>query len=566
MAEMGGDTAQLRRLLSAVGENKRLRYVEPIEHMQLFHRRNDPFTTTIDPRTNVPYEWPFSRVRVDRAMNVSRGDPAILVGILDTGWSPIPDLAGKVAESWYFTSQSPDAFDREGHGTFVASLIAANNDDGRGLAGFCGSCRLIVFRDTQLTQVSASTAVRQLTDRGVRVMNLSFGGPGISSLFADALQYAISRGVLIVASTGNDGGPNVSYPAAYLQPANGALGYGLAVGASDINNNRASFSTWGSRLSLVAPGTYDSSCNIGVAGALPPVASEIDPLCYFKWVDPTTGSRYAYLSGTSFSAPEVAGIAALVWAARPSLKNYELADILEKSASRPVGSGWSPTTGWGVVDAAAAVELATGRSSADVLSLSELAFSGPPQGGSDATATATATFQDGVPLDSGDIRCDAGVDGNPILPTEAVMSAGQARCRWPIPAAAGSKILTGRVTVTDPYSGVWAIRDFQQQIQDVLAPSVTSLPGIGKWGARISLRYRIAEETGLARVQVRVYRNTTPVYGIVRQLGPAETGRLYAASWKAPKQPLKGPLKFCVRAWDAANNASGLSCSPLRMR
>jgi len=95
---------------------------------------------------------------------------------------------------------------------------------------------------------------------------------------------------------------------------------------------------------------------------------------------------------------------------------------------------------------------------------------------------------------------------------------------------------------------------------------VTSLPGIGKWGARISLRYRIAEETGLARVQVRVYRNTTPVYGIVRQLGPAETGRLYAASWKAPKQPLKGPLKFCVRAWDAANNASGLSCSPLRMR
>jgi len=423
-------------------------------------------------------------------MNVSRGDPAIVVGVIDSGWAPVLDLAGKVAEAYYWTNQGSDAFDREGHGTFVDSLIAANNDDGRGLGGFCGSCRLIVFRDTQLTQISVASDIRYLADRGVRVMNLSFGGPGISSGVADALQYAINRGVLIVASSGNDGGPNVSYPAAYLQPANGALGYGIAVGASDINNNRASFSTWGSRLSLVAPGTYDSSCNIGVAGALPTVASEIDPTCYFKWLDPGTGSRYAYLSGTSFSAPEVAGIAALVWAARPSLKNYELADILEKSASRPVGSGWSPTTGWGVVDAAAAVELATGRSSADVLSLSQLTFSTPLQGGSDATATASATFQDGVQLDSGDIRCDAGVDGNPILATEAVMSAGQARCRWQIPPAAGSKILSGRVTVTDRYSGVWAIRDFQQQIQDVLAPSVSALSANGRWGARISLRAR----------------------------------------------------------------------------
>src|SRR5207244_8599807 len=165
-------------------------------------------------------------------LNVDGGSAAVVVGVIDTGWGHVPDLAVKVVTSWYFTGQATDPFDTLGHGTFVSSLVAALNDDGQGMAGFCGSCKLDIVKDLYLDSYSVSTSIRQLADAGVRVINMSFGGPGISQLEMDALDYAIGKGVLLVASAGNDGGP-VNYPAAYLQPDGGAAGYGLAVGASD---------------------------------------------------------------------------------------------------------------------------------------------------------------------------------------------------------------------------------------------------------------------------------------------------------------------------------------------
>jgi subtilisin family serine protease len=83
--------------------------------------------------------------------------------------------------------------------------------------------------------------------------------------------------------------------------------------------------------------------------------------CYPSWAG-VGGAWYAYVSGTSFSAPEVAGVAALVWAARPTLTNVQVADIIKQSAHRE-GGGWNPTMGCGMLDAGAAVALALSRSS-----------------------------------------------------------------------------------------------------------------------------------------------------------------------------------------------------------
>jgi subtilisin family serine protease len=69
---------------------------------------------------------------------------------------------------------------------------------------------------------------------------------------------------------------------------------------------------------------------------------------YRQFTDPTTNARFTYAEGTSFAAPEIAGIAALVWAAKPDLLNWQVATILKQSAGGP----WSPDKGWGVVDAA----------------------------------------------------------------------------------------------------------------------------------------------------------------------------------------------------------------------
>jgi subtilisin family serine protease len=88
----------------------------------------------------------------------------------------------------------------------------------------------------------------------------------------------------------------------------------------------------------------------------------LDGSCYSTWVG-NGGAYYAYVSGTSFASPEVAGIAALIWAARPQLKNYQVADIIKQSAQR--SDGWTATTGCGVLDAGAALELATSLSSSE---------------------------------------------------------------------------------------------------------------------------------------------------------------------------------------------------------
>src|SRR5919202_6245731 len=430
--EVGGTQSALQALAADPG----FRYVEPLRRRETFHKRNDPLTTTLDPATQLPFEWQFAHVGMDKALNVDRGSPGIVVGVIDTGWGEVPDLAGKVVTSWYFTGQASDPFDTIGHGTFVSSLVGALNDHGQGMAGFCGSCKLDVVKDIAFTSFSVSAAIKQLTDAGVRVINMSFGGPGISQLEKDALGYAIGKGVLLVASAGNGGGA-ANYPAAYLQPGGGAAGYGLAVGASDANDQRAPWSSWGSRLSLLAPGTFGSApaCNVGVLGALPPVASIFDGDGCTKLADSTTGGRYEYSDGTSFAAPEVAGIAALVWAAHPELLSYQVARILTQTATRPAGAGWSTNQGWGVVNAKAAVELVTGKGTADAVVVGEPRFAGRVEGGGSATATADVTYQDGASIAAGAATCTASVRTHKLAATEQKLAGGVVRCSWNVPAA-----------------------------------------------------------------------------------------------------------------------------------
>jgi hypothetical protein len=204
-----------------------------------------------------------------------------------------------------------------------------------------------------LSDFDVAAAIVFAVDRGAKIINLSLGGVRSTETERRAIDYAVARDVLLVAAVGNEyrkGNP-VEYPAAYLQPvgSNGQGGRGLSVGATTVAGARASFSNTGSHVSLAAPGE-------NVFGAISARAS--------KRAWPTTrlpGSSsglYGYSSGTSFAAPQVAGAAALVWAANPMLSAAQVADILEQSAS---GRGaWNPELGFGVLDTAAAVERARG--------------------------------------------------------------------------------------------------------------------------------------------------------------------------------------------------------------
>jgi subtilisin family serine protease len=304
----------------------------------------------------VPYEWEYTAAHVDQVpASVLRAASKIKIAVIDTGVDlRQPDIAAKEPQvySVIHGKNRRDVRDYYGHGTFVASLAAGSVTNGEGIAGFGGDAQLLCVQvahsDGSISDVDEAAGIVYAVKHGARIINLSLGGVEPSALETRAVRYAQRHGVLIVAAAGNEfheGNP-VEYPAALLQPkgSNGQGGSGLSVGASTLKGERASFSNAGSYVSLAAPG---DSVFAALSG-------------YSNWSRATlpgsTTGVYGFSSGTSFAAPEVAGAAALVWAANPALAARQVATILKRTAS---GHGtWNPGLGFGVLDAAAAVELA----------------------------------------------------------------------------------------------------------------------------------------------------------------------------------------------------------------
>jgi subtilisin family serine protease len=565
-AEISVDDASLKELLTKGAHDPRIRYVEPINSLAYDHARNDPYLTTLNPAINAPWEWQFGASHVDLALNLEQGSPSVIVGVVDSGVADVPDLKGKVPEGWYFTSEGIDAVDIEGHGTAVSSLIAANNDDGVGMGGFGGRARVIVFRVVNLTTIRVAAAIDRLVSRGVRIINLSLGSPQYSSVEADAINRAISAGILVVASSGNESAFQVSYPAALLQPINGAASYGLAVGSSNANSGVSSFSNKGDHLSLVAPGNYAEGVCGGVFAAIPTPARMFDGTCTPEYSGPT-GARYAYVAGTSFSAPEVAGVAALVWAARPDLKNYEIAEIIKQSAYRAPGTGWGPVGGWGVLNAAHALELATGRSAADSLLLGSLSAPSSIAGGARLSVSAHVSWQDGATLPSGTTTCSASVAGTALAAATATTALGAVSCEWDIPLTAGGQTLTGSIAVTEPGSGLSVTsQQFQTAVTDVLAPTVIANAAAGRWGKSIQLSFVPSEETGGVSTSLVVLKGGIPVMQRDTPLTTITSGQAYKVSWRTPAKKAKLPFRFCVTVKDATGNSSARSCAPIAIR
>jgi len=323
-----------------------------------------PWTSPTAPFADAPFEWQWAATRADAVpASVQRAASGITIAVVDTGADlAAPDLRSKATGSYSVATGTPNVRDRSGHGTFVSALAAGSITNGQGIAGFGGDARLLVVQaggpDGSFTDVDEAAAIVYAVDQGAKIINLSLGGSEPSIVERRAVEYASSHGVLLVAAIGNeyeDGNP-VEYPAALLQPpgSRGVGGIGLSVGASNQRGTRASFSNTGTHVSLAAPGE-------NVLSAL----SSHSPASVYPRFSLSGPGLYGYASGTSFAAPQVAGAAALVWAARPTATAAEVAQILELSAS---GRGtWNPALGFGVLDVAAAVSTAMGTNVTDAL-------------------------------------------------------------------------------------------------------------------------------------------------------------------------------------------------------
>ena len=369
--------------------------------------------------------------------------------------------------------------------------------------------------------------------------------------------------MLVVGSAGNDGLDVVSYPASNLQPPGGGLSYGLSVGATNFDGTRALFSNQGTHLSLVAPGNYTGGC-YGVFLALSPIAHDWDGSCYPTFPG-DGGARYTYAAGTSFSAPEVSGAAALVWAAAPLLKNFEVAEILKRSARHP-SSGWNQSLGWGSLDVAAALEDATGRSSADVLSIRNFAFDQGAGPNGRVTARGSVAWADAVPPDTPTtVSCAASVNGAALHVVEESLVAGALKCSWAATPGLDGQTATGTVTVTDVPTGVVTTLPFTSALGDLTPPAAHALAATGSWGRTVGLPFTGSDAQGEVAAQIAVKRGTRVLAHLQGEFFRIRAGKSYSFAWKAPTRKVPGSITFCLTLADRAGNRSAKTCAPIRL-
>jgi subtilisin family serine protease len=342
------------RVAQVRGDARTLRAQPGVRFVQRLASRSSEAEPSATFAAAAAAEWQLRATHTDVVPGaVLRAAANVEIAVIDTGADiTAPDIAAKTPLAWNTRSGNSDVRDSNGHGTFVASLAAGSVTNGDGMSGSGGDARLMIVKSGSdggsFTDMDEAAGIAWAIDHGARIINLSVGGPTTSATERRAVQYATDHGALVVAAVGNEyeSGNPVEYPAALLQPigSGGVGGAGLAVTASTLDGHRAEFANTGSWVSLAAPGDHILGA---VSSTSPKLAYPRSPLAG------ATSGLYGYGSGTSFAAPQVAGAAALVWAANPALTAQQVAQILKETASD--GSRWTPDLGFGVIDVAAAV-------------------------------------------------------------------------------------------------------------------------------------------------------------------------------------------------------------------
>ena len=251
-----------------------------------------------------------SDIKATDGWDWTTGSDSVIIAVIDSGVAlDHEDLHSKIVPGYDFVNDDSDPYDDHGHGTFAASIAAAETNNGVGIAGVSWHARImpvkVMDQEGNGSYLAIATGMRYAVDNGARVLNLSIGGRTPSFILEDACAYCCSRGAVIAAAAGNTGSA-VLYPAAYDD-------YCLAVAASDANDDRPNWSNYGPQIDVAAPGNFVCGAN-------------------YSRNDPDNLNSYHWKSGTSFATPYVAGAAALVMAYKPFLTNDQIMDLIKYTA------------------------------------------------------------------------------------------------------------------------------------------------------------------------------------------------------------------------------------------
>jgi subtilisin family serine protease len=341
-----------------------VRYVERDRLRRLVFTPNDPL---------LPRQWYVTQNRAYDAWDVIPVLAPVRVAVIDSGVDAgHPELERRIVGARSFVGGSPK-IDVQGHGTFVAGLIAAEVDNQTGIAGLAPAAELLVAKvvapDGTIPVSAEVAAIRWAVASGARVINMSLGGlrdpldperDTFSHEEADALRYAISQGVVVVAAVGNSL-PSGQTPWRYASwPA--ALPHVLGVSAIARDGSSPSFSNRDAVYNDIAAPGQD------ILSTFPRALTAKRPSCNEQGYSPCGPEEYRLAEGTSFAAPQVSAAAATLIASRPDLQADQVTAILEGTAVDSNAASGCPTcplgrdafTGWGRLDVTAALAVLNG--------------------------------------------------------------------------------------------------------------------------------------------------------------------------------------------------------------
>jgi subtilisin family serine protease len=305
-----------------------------------------------------PYDdlYGLKRIGTTAAWDTARGDGAV-VAVVDTGidfnhpdiihnvWTNPGEIPGNGIDDdgngfiddnrgWDFVGANSfdptpdnDPQDEEGHGSHTSGTVAAEGNNGLGVVGVAWRARVMAVKGLDSAGGGPNSALAQCivyaVDQGADVISASWGGPGVSQVIRDAIDYGYGQGVVFVAAAGNNHADVSNF-----QPANAPNA--LAVSALDPFDARADFSNFGRKVEISAPGVDILSLELGTAG-------------------------YHRLDGTSMATPHVSGVVALVLGRHPEFTVDQIHQVLRTTATDLGAPGRDDSFGFGRVNAAAAV-------------------------------------------------------------------------------------------------------------------------------------------------------------------------------------------------------------------
>jgi len=253
-----------------------------------------------DPEYTKQWSWP--KTQTDLAWDRTKGS-ALIVAVTDTGINMgHSEFTGRILPGSDLVNNDDDPTDDNGHGSNVAGVVAAAGNNGTGVAGGCWNCRLLPVKvlDSQNKGTTSVLAkgITYAADNGAKIINVSVSSTAADETLRTAVDYATGKQILVVASAGNTAKDQQLYPAAFENS--------LSVAATENDDTLTSYSTFGAHVDIAAPG--------------------------FARTTSFTGSDYNDNTGTSFSAPTVSAIAALVWTLHPQATMAQVRDSLTKTA------------------------------------------------------------------------------------------------------------------------------------------------------------------------------------------------------------------------------------------